>query len=164
MSKLTEALEICTRLLRSSEPVSFDGKHWRLEDAAPVRPNRGSGPPILVGGNGPKRTLPLAARYADCWNGVYLTPAALRERCSLLDALLEKEGRAPGDIRRSVMTGVVFGRDDPQVRAAGMIAGSAPDVRDQLAALEEAGASEVMLQWFALDDIDGLESFARAVL
>jgi alkanesulfonate monooxygenase SsuD/methylene tetrahydromethanopterin reductase-like flavin-dependent oxidoreductase (luciferase family) len=164
MSKLTEALEVCTLLLRSTDPVTFTGTHWRLEEAEPVRPNLRPGPPILVGGNGPKRTLPLAARYADIWNGVFLTPAALRERCLLLDALLEKEGRKPGEVRRSVMTGLIFGNDDPQIRAAGAIVGSAPDVREQLAALEGAGASEVMLQWFALDDLDGLAAFARAVL
>ncbi|MGZ4143169.1 MAG: TIGR03560 family F420-dependent LLM class oxidoreductase [Actinomycetota bacterium] len=164
MSKLTEALEVCTRLLRSHEPVTFHGRHFNLDEAAPIRPNYGTGPQILVGGNGPKRTLPLAARYADIWNGVYLTPAALRERCEMLDRLLENEGRAPQEVRRSVMTGLTFGPDDPKVRAAGAIVGSAPDLLEQLRALEEAGASEVMLQWFALDDVAALESFARAVL
>jgi alkanesulfonate monooxygenase SsuD/methylene tetrahydromethanopterin reductase-like flavin-dependent oxidoreductase (luciferase family) len=162
MSKLEEALEICTRLLRSTEPVTFEGKHFTLHDAVPVSPNRDGGPAILVGGNGPIRTLPLAARYADVWNGVYLTPKVLRERCARLDELLEGLGRKPSDVRRSVMTSVIFD-ESADARAAGAIVGNAPDLSEQLHALEEAGASEVMLQWFALDDIEGLERFAAAV-
>jgi alkanesulfonate monooxygenase SsuD/methylene tetrahydromethanopterin reductase-like flavin-dependent oxidoreductase (luciferase family) len=163
LSKLEEALQVCTLLLRSSEPVSFEGKHFLLRDAVPPSPNHGNGPPILVGGNGPKRILPMAARYADIWNGIYLTPAALAERSALLDELLSKEGRKPADVRRTLMTSIVF-TDSPEVRATGAIVGNASDVREQLAVLEDAGASEVMLQWFALDDIEGLERFARAVL
>jgi alkanesulfonate monooxygenase SsuD/methylene tetrahydromethanopterin reductase-like flavin-dependent oxidoreductase (luciferase family) len=162
MSKLEEALEVCTRLLRSTEPVTFDGKHFMLREAVPVSPKHGTGPQILVGGNGPKRSLPLAARFADIWNGVYLTPKALRERCARLDELLGERGRKPSDVRRSVMTSVIFD-ESPDARAAGAIIGSATDLAEQLAALEDAGASELMLQWFALDDIDGLERFAAAI-
>ena len=54
------------------------------------RPERQGGPPILVGGNGEKRTLPLAARYADEWNAVYITAERFKELAGKLDELIHR--------------------------------------------------------------------------
>jgi probable F420-dependent oxidoreductase len=56
--------------------------------------------PILIGGNGERRTLPLAARYADIWHG-FGHPAALLEKHRILDGWCEEVGRDPGEIERS---------------------------------------------------------------
>jgi hypothetical protein len=45
------------------------------------------------------------------WNGVYIPPQTFAERCELLDELLVANGRQPSDVRRSLMTGLVFGKD-----------------------------------------------------
>lgn len=67
--RFEEGLEVVTRLLKSDEPVDFSGRYFRLNEAILLpRPRRSGGPPIIVGGNGPRRTLPLAARYAEEWN------------------------------------------------------------------------------------------------
>src|SRR5690606_18176297 len=88
-ARLEEALQVVTGLLRSDEPFDFAGRFYRLEDALLLpRPARPGGPPIVIGGNGPKRTLPLAARYADEWNAVYATPARFRELSAVLDELV----------------------------------------------------------------------------
>src|SRR5215207_11494208 len=61
---LVDALEITTRLFASDEPVSYQGKHFSLEEAILLpRPQRPGGPSILIGGNGPTKTLPLAAQF-----------------------------------------------------------------------------------------------------
>jgi F420-dependent oxidoreductase-like protein len=176
-----EALEVITKLLQSREPVSFAGKYYFLEDAILLpRPHRPSGPPILIGGNGPRRTLPLAAKYANTWNGVYLTPAQFQERSAVLSELAEKEGRQPETIRRTLMTGCWFAVDGSaiekriaahprfssrtQLRERGVIVGAPSELVDQIGELEEAGVERVMLQWLDLDDIDGLEVLARDVL
>ena len=161
-ARLAEGLEVVSRLLGAREPVSFEGSHYRLRDAM-ITPRRR--PPICVGGGGPRRTLPLAARYADEWNAVYLPPETYRARAARLDELLVEQGREPSAVRKTMMTGVAPGASDADARAArGQIAGSSAQMREQLAALEAAGCSEVMLQWLALDDLDGLRALADALL
>ena len=176
-ARFQEGLEVVTRLLRSDDPVTFSGDYYTVRDAVLLpQPARAGGPPLLIGGNGPVRTLPLVAQYADEWNGVYLTPADFAQRSQLLDELLAANGRQPGDVKRSLMTGLVFGRTTTQVqeklagtpaadvRARGLIVGTPSEVVDQLGAYGEAGAYRVMVQWLDLDDFNGLEALAKAVL
>lgn len=176
-ARLGEALEVVTRLLHSNEPVSLDGPRYRLRDAIVLpRPRRPNGPPILIGGNGPLRTLPLAAHYADEWNAVYVPARRFAELSGRLDTLLAGRGRRPADVRRSLMTGLVFGRDDAEVqrnlrgraaatlRERGVVVGTGTAVADALDRLTEAGVQRVMLQWLDLDDLEGLEALARAVI
>ncbi len=97
MARFEEGLEVMTRLLQSDSPVTFDGRFYRLRDAVLLpRPARPGGPPILIGGSGPKRTLPLVARYGDIWNAQHLTPDEFRMRSADLDTLLRSAGRNPG--------------------------------------------------------------------
>src|SRR5579885_460135 len=116
MQRLEEGLEVITRLLHSDEPVSFEGRFFRLDGATLLpRPARPGGPPILIGGNGPKRTLPLVARFADIWNATYLPPEAFREQARLLDNLLLAQGRQPAEVKRTMMIALYFGRTMEEV-------------------------------------------------
>jgi F420-dependent oxidoreductase-like protein len=177
--RFEEGLEVITRLLYSEEPVGFDGRFYHLHDAVLLpRPHRPGGPPILIGGNGPQRTLPLVARYADEWNAVYVTPGRFAELSARLDELLVAAGRAPGDVRRSLMTGLLFGRDQAELdrklqerdrtadalQAIGMAVGTGSALVDQLGQWEAAGVGRIMLQWLDLNDLDGLEALASAIL
>jgi F420-dependent oxidoreductase-like protein len=175
--RFQEALDVVTLLLREAGPVSYSGEFHTLNDAEFVpNPIRVGRIPIVIGGNGPRRTLPLAARYADEWNGVYLSPDGFRQRTRRLDELAREVGRQPEAIRRTLMTRVIFGRDEEQLaerlgnenpddlRAAGRIVGTAAEIPDQLRALEAAGVQGVMLQWIDdLDDVAGIEALGRAV-
>jgi F420-dependent oxidoreductase-like protein len=174
--RFTEALEVITLLLRRQGPVSYSGEFYTLRDAEFMpNPIRRGYIPLVIGGNGPRRTLPLAARFGDEWNGVGLTIDAFQERSRLLDELLREQGRKPEDVRRSIMTRVIFGRDDAQLaarlqgenanehRANGHIVGTAEEIAEQLRALDAAGVQGVMLQWLDdLDDIEGIEALGRA--
>lgn len=178
--RMEEGLEVVTRLLHSDEPSSFSGKFYTLKDAGMLpRPERPGGPPILIGGNGEKRTLPLAARFADEWNAVFTTADEVRRLNVILDSQLEEQTRDPSNVRRSLMTGCVFGGSEAKVKEAskaygnhsieelrkeGIIIGISAQVSEQLAQLAETGIDSVMLQWLALDDLDGLEALAKAVL
>ncbi len=182
MDRFEEGLEVVSRLLHSDAPVDFGGSYFSLQGAIMLpKPARAGGPPILIGGNGPQRTLLLAAMFADEWNGVLISPSEYADLNSRLDELLVANGRMPEDVRRSIMLGTVFGRDSAEVaakvadrtdgqgtaetlRQGGVLVGTASELAQQLEAYQAAGAERVMLQWLDLDDLDGLEALAAAVL
>lgn len=170
---LEEALEITTRLFKSDIPVNYAGKHYPLEEAILLpRPQRAGGPPILIGGNGMNKTLPLAATYASEWNSPHTTPAEFQERNQRLDELLEKAGRQPADVKRSLMIEVITGRTDAQIKAKqemspgvrNRIIGPAQAVVDQIGAYIQAGVQRFMLMWIDQADITGIEQMASEVL
>ncbi len=178
-ARFEEGLRIIAHLLHDDAPLDFEGVYYHLHEAVlRPRPARPGGPPILIGGNGPQRTLPLAARYADEWNAVYVNPARFAELNERLDELLVAEGRAPQSVRRSLMAGCIFGRDEAdlarrlagrnrtaaEMHERGVAAGTGPEIVAQLDAWADAGVQRIMLQWLDLDDLNGLEALAVAVL
>ena len=175
-ARFEEGLEVITRLLRNEEPVSFNGEFYRLRGALLMpRSPRPGGVPIVIGGNGPRRTLPLVARHADEWNGVFLTADGFADLNARMDELLREAGRPPETVRRSLMTRAVFGRTEAEVDrkldgisreelADAVIAGTVDEFVDRLGRLSNAGVQRVMLQWLEVDDIDGLEAMAGTVL
>ena len=174
--RFEEGLEVTTRLLRNGEPASFEGEFYRLRDALlTVRSPRPGGPPVVIGGNGPRRTLPLAARFADEWNGVFVTAGEFADLNARLDGLLREAGRPPGEVRRTLMTRGVFGRTQAEVDRKldgvpredlpdAVVVGTADEFVDRLGRLSEAGVQRVMLQWLEVDDVEGLEALAGTVL
>jgi alkanesulfonate monooxygenase SsuD/methylene tetrahydromethanopterin reductase-like flavin-dependent oxidoreductase (luciferase family) len=97
---LEDALEIVNRLY-TGDVVSYQGRVVSLREAQlrplPVqRPH----PPIWIGGSGPRRTLPLVARYADVWHS-WGSPNSLREANERLDELTVAAGRDPSSIMRA---------------------------------------------------------------
>ena len=91
---LEDALEIVTRL-STGDVVSYDGHVVSLKDAQ-LRPPpvQQPHPPIWIGGTGPRRTLPLVARYADVWHA-FGTPGSLTEAYQRVDQLAVEAGRDP---------------------------------------------------------------------
>lgn len=175
--RFEEGVQVIKLLLESNEAVEFAGEFYKLSDAILLpRPDRPGGPPILIGGNGETRTLPLVAQYADEWNGVFVPARRYAELNARLDDLLVAKGRSVSDVRRSLMTGIVWGRTDEELAAkladrdpdrlaqTGALVGTPSAIADQVAALEEAGVERLMIQWLDLDDIDGLEVMAKALI
>ena len=176
-ARFEEGLEIISHLLNRAEPLDFAGDYYRLHEAVLLpRPQRPGGPPILIGGNGPKRTLPLTAKYAQEWNAVYIAPAEFAAKSRLLDDLLTANGRAPADVRRSLMTLIEIGDEAElmrkktstlsldELRAKGLVLGTPGEIVEQLGTLAEAGVQRVMLQWLDQDNLDDLEVLARDVM
>ncbi|MEW6404526.1 MAG: LLM class flavin-dependent oxidoreductase, partial [Chloroflexota bacterium] len=177
--RFDEGLQVVTGLLKSDTPTSFEGEYFQLRQAVLLpRPQRPGGPKILVGGSGRRRTMPLAARYADEWNCIFTQPDSFAALSKVMDGLLAAEKRDPKSLRRSMMTGCYFGKNEnalrekisarglgfDELRNRGVIVGNAGQVREQLQVLSEAGVQRVMLQWLDLDDLKGLEALAKAVL
>lgn len=189
LGRFTEGLEVVSHLLRDDKPVSFQGKFYTLHDAEILpRPGRTR---LLVGGNGRTRTLPLAARYADIWNGVQLGPGQFRELSAILDAELRAAGRDPRSVKRTAATFFFFGKnqaalterinnlrkwgrpslDTPLDQAVHWlrhdwhaVVGLTDEIIPQIRAYAEAGVDELMLQTLDSDDLEGIEAFADQVL
>lgn len=177
--RFDEGMQVVTRLLQSDEPVTFEGQYYQLRGATLLpRPRRSGGPRVLIGGNGVKRTLSYVVRYASEWNCVSLPPDEYTPLNQSLSEMLTAAGRSPESVRRSMMTGCIFGKDAAtlekkiakrrktieELQRGGTVVGSLSVVKEQLAALEEVGLQRIMLQWLDLDDLESLESLAKGIL
>ena len=140
----TDALEITKRLFDSAAPVSFNGNHIQVKDAVLLpRPKRRT--PILIGGNGPKRTLPLAARYADEWNAVEIGADEFAEKNQRLSELIDTQGRQQSAVKRSLMLPYKWVEGDK--------------ASDVLSAYIEAGCERFMIQITEYDNLEPMETW-----
>jgi F420-dependent oxidoreductase-like protein len=97
---LHDTLEIITRLF-TGDTVDYDGTQVSLHHAQLLpRPVQQPHPPIWIGGSGPRRTLPLVARYADVWH-TWGTPNSLQDANARVDKLAADAGRDPASIVRA---------------------------------------------------------------
>lgn len=186
LDRFEEALEVITKLIRNDERVTFQGKYYQLQDAVLLpRPQRKT--PIMIGGDGPKRTLPMVARYADVWN-CRGSLENFKERSALLDDLLHAEGRQPGDVKRTMMVMIGCWRSDAErdqviedipepvrrffgskdeliARLVNHASSPSPDAVVQcLRAFEEGGVEEIMVQYFGMNGNTQLDILAEHVL
>ena len=135
---LAEAVDVI-RLLWSGEPASYDGEWYRLAQAQALpTPVQGW---LGVAGNS-EETLRLAATRADEWYTTNSPPGELQERLRRLDELALEAGRQPQALVRTIMSGVVVGRDAGELRQRALrladlvpsLAGQAPEaILDRLA-------------------------------
>ena len=150
MDRFEEAVQILRSLL--SEPrTTFAGQYFRLHDApnqpAPVQDRV----PLLIGGAGERRTLRIAARYADEWNS-WTTPEVLAHKISVLRAHCEQVGRDPAEIHVSTQAVLYLSTDrewlrDKRQQPPGrpVIAGTPAEVAGIVARYQEAGAGELIV-------------------
>jgi alkanesulfonate monooxygenase SsuD/methylene tetrahydromethanopterin reductase-like flavin-dependent oxidoreductase (luciferase family) len=139
---------------RREPGVSLEAPPFRLERAlmepGPVRP---AGPPIWLGGQGP-RGLSLAARYADGWNyasNLAGTVEGFIERRDRLLAECDAIGRDPAELTLSVQ--VVIPDESPGRRQA----------TEQAIRYGRAGADHIMLTTWARNGADGIRRLAAEV-
>jgi len=101
MDMLEEAVQIVRSMLRQ-EHTTFEGRYFSTLNAT-CQPMPIQTPlPIWIGGEGEKRTLRIAARYADAWNVPYVSPERFRHLCGVLDKWCDTENRDPATINRTI--------------------------------------------------------------
>ncbi|MGH3567358.1 MAG: LLM class F420-dependent oxidoreductase [Pseudonocardia sp.] len=178
--RLAEQLEIITGLWRTlpGERFGFTGNHYRLDDSPALpKPVQQPHPPVIVGGQGPKRTPELAARYATEFNVGFSSIEAVAAQFERVDAACRELDRDPAELVRSVALVVCVGRDDAEVarraltlgrevdelRANGLT-GTPAEVVDRLGAWRErTGMSRIYLQLMDLADLDQVELIIAGV-
>jgi F420-dependent oxidoreductase-like protein len=112
MDRLEEGVQVMRKLF-TEDHVTFEGRYLRLEDATyRPRPVQQPHPPIWIGGTGPRRTLPIAGRYADVWHGWADDAAAYREMRDIIDRSAETAGRDPSTILRASSLSISEGWDE----------------------------------------------------
>ena len=168
---------------RAGEPTrtSFAGAHYALADASCLPPPVQGGLPLWIGGVGERRTLPMAARYADGWNAAYISADELRRLGGVLTARCEDVDRDPASIERSVNLIFAMGADAARARRAegdladqwgpafdrirhGALLGTPEQAVEQVLAYAEAGADMVNVALRAPFDREALEAYQEVVM
>jgi F420-dependent oxidoreductase-like protein len=166
---LEESIQ-CIRGLLRQERTDFTGEHFTLTDAAcdpkPIQPAL----PLWIGGGGEKRTLAIAARYADGWNIPFVAPDVFAHKRDVLAQHCADVDRDPAEIRCAVNIGAAADLDGLRAQFGGMtdyarpgcLVGSPDEMVDQVGAFVEAGADQVNIALRAPWDLDILDHLAEA--
>jgi alkanesulfonate monooxygenase SsuD/methylene tetrahydromethanopterin reductase-like flavin-dependent oxidoreductase (luciferase family) len=158
---------------------------WKISNPKPAQ----NPIPLLMGGRGEKRALPMIAREAAEWNLSHMDAAEYQQKRGVLEECCRAIGRDPSTIRHSVMATYIIGRDraDLRERAAQMrdflpslhgldlddamaavrkkgLVGTPEEIVDQIRTYAAHGVDLFMLQHFLLDDRDALQLLASDVI
>jgi len=177
---LKEQLEIITGMWNTplDSQYSFEGEHHTIVGSPAIpKPVQAGGPPIIMGGYGPKRTPALAAQYANEFNLPFPPLEIYRSSCDIVRAACETRGRDPESMTYSVAQVLCVGANDAEIaRRAQNIgreveellqngaAGSPAQVLDKIASFAEAGATRMYLQVLDMDDLDHIHLLAEEVM
>jgi F420-dependent oxidoreductase-like protein len=170
MDQLEEGIQ-CLRGLLHDDVTSFDGEWFQLREARneprPIQERL----PIWVGGGGERRTLKIAARYADGWNVPFVAPDTFAHKNAVLDQHCADAGRDPAEIKRAVNLGLAysdeslrqqFGALADAVRP-GVLTGSDDEILARIDEYVAAGAHQVNIALRAPFQMDAVERFAHAL-
>lgn len=133
-NKLDEALQIILPMIKGERPT-FTGKYYRVEEAM-ANPRFREHIPLMIGGSGEKKTIPLAVRHFDHLNVI----AGFDELATKLDvvkARCEDIGRDPATLETSMLVTTMVDENVtadviPAEMSQRMVAGSAESIAEQL--------------------------------
>jgi alkanesulfonate monooxygenase len=197
MDAVEDQLAVLHGLWSEPDGWSYDGKTVTVRDAlfypkpvaVPGRPTGANGvarPSIIFGGSGAPRGARLTATWCDEFN-TQGSPAIAADNFAKVDAACASIGRDPATLVHSVMTGVLVGRTDDEVRererallaafgddAGGdewieerrdrWIHGTGEPAREMVRRFAEAGVERLMLQDFIPWDLDHIDVMGEALI
>jgi alkanesulfonate monooxygenase SsuD/methylene tetrahydromethanopterin reductase-like flavin-dependent oxidoreductase (luciferase family) len=177
LEMLAEQAEIVHREW-TEERMNFDGKHYSVRNLEALpKPVQQPHPNLILGGGGGRRSLAIAARWADEYNVFLVSP----EKCAAIRSRAEKAwreaGRDPDSLVFSLMTGCIVGSDGSDLekraraimdrrgadgsvtewldeRRDALVVGTTDEAIARLHAYEEAGVQRIMLQHQMHEDVE----------
>ena len=178
--RLEEQLAIITGLWGTpdGEHFSNDGAIWPIVDSPALpKPVQDGGPPIVIGGFGPRRTPALVARYAHEYNVPFADVDTTRVLQTNIDRACAEVDRDPSEVIRSAAQVVCCGRGDTEVarRAAAIgrepgelaengLSGTPAQLVEKLDRFARIGMATIYLQVLDMDDLEHLDLLAAEVL
>ncbi|KTS01808.1 LLM class F420-dependent oxidoreductase [Microbacterium testaceum] len=177
---LEEQLAIVTGLWATpdAETFTFEGEHYRLDEAPALPKPAQERVPVIVGGGGPKRTPALAARYATEFNIGFVAEDVVAEKFAVVRAACEDIDRDPASLKLSIALPTIVGADDAEIErrlaAIGQsreqfdnganIIGTPDEVIEKVGRLRDLGASRVYFQLLDLRDVDHADQIGTDVV
>ncbi|MGE2723020.1 LLM class F420-dependent oxidoreductase [Mycolicibacterium celeriflavum] len=179
--RLEEQLEIITGLWTTPKGETFghSGKHYTVVDSPGLpKPAQAPHPPVIIGGQGAKRTPALAARFATEFNVPFVPLETVRTQFERVAAAVADAGRSADSMTYSAAFVLCAGRDEDEIarRAAAIgrevdelrsnspTVGTPGEIADKLEPFLQAGVQRIYLQVLDMSDLTHLKFFAREVL
>ena len=172
-----DMLDEACRVMRGlwTEPrFSFEGEHYQLQNAQmepkPVQARL----PLIIGGEGEKRTLRIVAEHADVWNSGLHEVETFRHKLDVLGRHCEAVGRDPATIRKSLTFRAVLATDEASLKERRReVVLPLEDEKFSFLTTEQAvermrpfaelGGNDFLLAAYAPYDWESLELFVREV-
>jgi F420-dependent oxidoreductase-like protein len=179
LDRLEEAIQIIRKMWTDEPTATFIGKYYQIKNAyCNPKPIQRPSPPILVGGEGEKRTLEIVAKYADACN-LFGSPETVKRKLDVLKEHCKKVGRDYDSILKTKLGGVLIDNDEKEAKKRvnlilkGMseqqikeyiIYGTADSVLQQIEMLEKVGIQYFIVNLEPSRQFDELESFAKNII
>jgi F420-dependent oxidoreductase-like protein len=189
MEILAEQLEIVHRLWdREQQAVTFEGRHYRLDESPGLpKPTQEPHPPLIMGGGAGRRSAALAARWADEYDVFSVGSSEAADRRDRIRAACEAIDRDPDAVRFSVMTTTLVGADRPELERRAMammgregergdvtaflqdmratrLVGTPDEVLERLDEYAKAGVQRIYLQDLLHDDLEMVDLIGRQIV
>ena len=179
LDRLEEAIQIIRKMWTDEPTANFFGKYYQIKNAyCNPKPIQRPSPPILIGGEGEKRTLEIVAKYADACN-LFGSSEAVRRKLDVLKEHCKKVGRDYDLILKTKLGGILIeksqeeaeekakqifkGMPEQQIKEF-LIYGTVETVQVQVEKLEEAGIQYFIVYLDPSDQDNQLELFSQSII
>ena len=155
LDRFEEAVQILTSMLHEPR-TTVAGTYFDVTNApnqpAPVQERL----PLMIGGGGERRTMRIAAQYADEWNA-WTAPDVLAHKVKVLSSHCDDLGRDPAEIAVSTQALLFLSTDESwlaknreQPSALPTIVGTPAEVSDIIGQYRDSGADELIIPDFTM--------------
>ncbi len=152
--RLEEAVELIKMLFIVDGPVDYNGQYYKLKNAYFSPPcTQKPHIPIMVGGNGEKRTLRTLARFGDMCNLDFNHPGSpeiFKHKMEVIERHCEEFGRDPNEIKKTLHIPIHLENDEKRAaifrkkRGEWTLTGSASFIINRIQEYLVVGVEEFM--------------------